>query len=93
MLALAGAAMLMAQSGTVQQAALWQRAKDSTSSRQDRAAKPATTSPAVEESKSGDGGVDEALRWERAKDRAAKRQMQKDTAGSSGPAVSKSTKK
>jgi hypothetical protein len=85
--------MALAQSSAVQQAALWERAKDNTSSPQTRAVKPAVSKSAdAETTKVDDASVDEAVRWERAKDRAARRQMQKD-AGSQTTASAKTKKK
>jgi hypothetical protein len=71
---IAGAAMALAQSGNVHQAALWQRAKDTVSTRQLSEQKPAQLSNTVTPPAPGDGNVEEAVRWERAKDQADKRQ-------------------
>jgi hypothetical protein len=75
LLLIAGTAM--AQNGTVQQAALWQRAKPGAASRPPAAAKPADPKGASAQPTPPGPEVAAAVRWERAKDRAAQRQMAK----------------
>jgi hypothetical protein len=77
---LAAASMAIAQSSPVQQAAAWERAKDTAPEKQTRGTTPAPSKTVADDpAKSSDSGVDEAVRWERAKDRAAKRQAQKES--------------
>jgi hypothetical protein len=85
------AAMVLAQTGTVQQAALWERSKSSGLEHQTSTPKQAPPK-STEQAKAEETGVEEAVKWERAKDRAAERQAQIESGAASKNTTAKSKK-
>jgi|SRR5215510_90275 len=87
----AGAAMALAQTGTVQQAELWERSKPAAPTRQTNTTQHAQPKSA-EPVKTDEAGVDEAVKWERAKDRAADRQAEIESGGTTTTTKNTATK-